>query len=120
MNVISQDSASILSRIFETIGKPARLQILLAIGDGETCVCHLENLLNLRQAYISQHLMALRSAGILETRREGRFIYYRLKDARLLKIIEETTLIDGFTGGDSIHLSGTEPILGCPCPKCNP
>jgi DNA-binding transcriptional ArsR family regulator len=60
-----------ISNLFQVIGPAARLQILLAIGEGEVCVCHLEAMLGLRQAALSQHLMALREAGIVSDRREG-------------------------------------------------
>jgi ArsR family transcriptional regulator len=65
-----------ISLLLHTLGQPVRIRILLAISDDEACVCHLETMLGLRQAYISQHLMAMRNAGILTTRRDGRFIFY--------------------------------------------
>jgi ArsR family transcriptional regulator len=49
----------------QAIASPQRVAILLTIGMGEACVCHLETALGWRQAYISQHLMALRKADIL-------------------------------------------------------
>ncbi len=57
-----------------------RIQILLAIGDDEACVCHLEAVTGMRQAVISQHLMLLRKAGLVTPNRAGRNIYYRLKN----------------------------------------
>jgi DNA-binding transcriptional ArsR family regulator len=71
----------------EAIASPQRIAILLAIGQSEACVCHLESALGWRQAYISQHLMALRKADILEDRREGRYVYYHLKNAAYLDLI---------------------------------
>ena len=76
-----------LSRIFRAISTPARIRILAGIGKGEACVCHLEALLDLRQAYISQQLMELRDAGLLETRREGRYIFYRLTEPLLFDLM---------------------------------
>ena len=73
-----------LSRIFRAISTPARLQILTAIGNGEACVCHLEAVLDLRQAYISQQLMEMRDANLVDTRRDGRYIFYRLTEPQLL------------------------------------
>lgn len=78
-----------ISRIFRAISTPARIRILMAIGKGEACVCHLEALLDLRQAYISQQLMEIRDAGLLETRREGRYIFYRLTEPDLLDKLME-------------------------------
>ena len=72
MNMKILRTAEKISAILEEIASPSRLVILLSIGDGEACVCHLESVLNKRQAYISQHLMALRQAGIITSRRDGR------------------------------------------------
>ena len=87
MYMLIDYSAEQVSGLLETISKPARLRILSAIGQDEACVCHLEAVLGLRQSYISQHLMALRSAGLLDTRREGRYVYYSLCDERILALI---------------------------------
>ena len=62
MNVLNRKNRKLISRLLESISKPARIQILLAIGEDEACVCHLEAVLGYRQAYISQQLMALREA----------------------------------------------------------
>ncbi|MFC2052960.1 ArsR/SmtB family transcription factor [Chloroflexota bacterium] len=109
-----------LSRIFRVISSPARLRILVAIGNGEACVCHLEEILGYRQSYISQHLMALRSAGVLETRREGRYIFYRLSDKRMLKLIQEAGVIAGVPEDDIKTMFKLEKISECSCPSCEP
>ena len=74
MNVSEQfpDSKQ-LAEVFSLLGQPARLNILLAIGNGQVCVCHLESALGLRQAYISQQLMLLRNAGLIEVQSEAFF-----------------------------------------------
>jgi len=73
-----------LAQVFSLLGQPARLKIVLAIGEGEACVCHLKEALGWRQAYISQQLMLLRRGNILSTRRIGRHIYYRMTHPDLL------------------------------------
>lgn len=50
------------------------------LAAGELCVCDLVELLGLPQPKVSQHLMLLRSAGLVEARRERRFAYYRLAE----------------------------------------
>jgi ArsR family transcriptional regulator len=107
-----------ISQLLETIGKPARLRILFAIGAGEACVCHLEAVLGLRQAYISQHLMALRQADLLDTRREGRYIFYRLSDPRLLQFIREASRLSGVTSAERKTLEQTSQESQCSCPHC--
>ena len=107
-----------IGRLLKAISPTPRIHILLSIGDGEACVCHLEAMLGLRQAYISQHLMALRQAGILTTRREGRYIYYRLSDPQLLELIRMTAAITGVEDFTLEELIQSEPLLLCECPNC--
>jgi ArsR family transcriptional regulator len=64
-----KDISKEIAFLLRVLGQPERLSILLLIGKGEACVCHLEAALGLRQAYISQHLMALREANIVIARR---------------------------------------------------
>jgi DNA-binding transcriptional ArsR family regulator len=101
-----------LASLFQILGQEARLQILLAIGEGETCVCHLEAMLGVRQATLSQHLMALRKAGLVSARRAGRFIHYRLQNPSLLEIIRKAAELQGVT------LPGLAPSPECGCPNC--
>jgi ArsR family transcriptional regulator len=102
-----------VSAVLKTIAHPSRLAILLAIGEGETCVCHLESVLGWSQSHISQQLMTLRRAGIVSTRRENRFIHYKLVDPALLDLI-----------GQAAHLKGVAlPMLPmtahCDCSDCS-
>ncbi len=118
MNINRRNSSKSISKLFRSLSQPARVEILLAIGSGEACVCHLEALLNMRQAYISQHLMALREAGILATRREGRFIFYRLEKPQMLDFLSlAAQIIDVPTENISIS-TGKRPHPGCCCPHC--
>jgi ArsR family transcriptional regulator len=58
-----------------------RLAVLLSI-EGETCVCSLAEALNAPEYKISRHLGIMRSAGVVEARREGTWIHYKLSNAR--------------------------------------
>jgi DNA-binding transcriptional ArsR family regulator len=102
------------------IASPQRIAILLIIGKGEACVCHLEAALGWRQAYISQHLMALRKADILMDRREGRYVFYRLKDASLLDLITASAPLSGLTAETVSLLIDTQVNPACECPHCAP
>jgi ArsR family transcriptional regulator len=109
-----------ISTLLRAISQPARIEILLAIGTGEACVCHLEAAIGQRQAYISQQLMALREAGIVNYRRDGRNIFYRLKDPTILELIRQAGKLSGMDECD-IPIEG--PMFlpeECPCPKCEP
>lgn len=115
MNILIKSNTISLSELFQALSVAPRLEILLAIGENEACVCHLEAALGYRQAFISQHLMALREANLLQTRREGRFIYYRLADVRLLELITRA--------GELLGQPVSPPplrLFSCECPHCGP
>jgi len=113
---LSQKLAAPLS----IIASPQRIAILLAIGKGEACVCHLESALGWRQAYISQHLMALRKADILQDRREGRYIYYRLKNASYLDLITDSAALSGLSAESVTAIINKQTYPACECPQCAP
>lgn len=106
-----------LAELFQLIGQPTRIQILLAIGESEACVCHLEAVTGLRQAVISQHLMLLRKAGLVTPNRAGRNIFYRLTDSTLLELIHTAAMALGI-GSDDLDKYTAGKLPGCPCPKC--
>ncbi len=107
-----------ISSPLAAIASPQRVAILLAIGTGEACVCHLETALGWRQAYISQHLMALRKADILLDRREGRYVFYRLKNASLLNLITGAASLSGLSHESVSALINTQAYPACACPHC--
>lgn len=107
-----------ISRLMRTLGQPTRIRILLIIGEGEACVCHLEAILGLRQAYISQHLMALRKEKLLVTRREGRFIYYRLRDPAILELVYSVADLVGVSNSEEFLRFQDMKDQACECPQC--
>lgn len=107
------NSSEQIATILKTISQPTRLAILLAIGEGEACVCHLEAMLGKRQAYISQHLMALRKADVLLDRREGRFVYYRIANPALLDLVRSAGRLAG------VEIDVPPLTAACECPHCS-
>ena len=102
--------------LFKTLMHPVRLAILDILRDGEQCVCHMEAMLGLRQAYISQHLMVLREAGLVADRRDGWNMYYCVIKPEIFAVLDATNAITGKTSRHIIHAHGATE---CPCPKCN-
>jgi ArsR family transcriptional regulator len=92
---------------------PVRLSILNLLRDGEQCVCHLIAVLGYRQAYISQQLSVLRDLGIVEIKREGVNIYYRIVLPQILAVMDLACEI----AGNHVDLEIAKPAL-CNCPKC--
>ncbi len=76
------------SEILKAIAQPTRLKILELLRNGEICVCEMLPVLGEEQANVSKHLSILRSAGIVEVRKEGVSSYYKVKDKRIFKLID--------------------------------
>lgn len=69
--------------LFHALSDPRRLTILSHLQAGEQCVCHLQEAIDLGQSLLSFHLKTLREAGLVVSRREGRWMHYRLAPAGL-------------------------------------
>ena len=70
-----------MERLFQALGDVTRLRILGLLLTGEVCVCHIHESLKVSQPKASRHLAYLRRAGLVEARRDGLWMYYRLADA---------------------------------------
>ena len=64
-----------------------RLMLLCQLSDGEKSVSELEELLDIHQPTLSQQLGVLRTEGLVDTRREGKRIYYSVADPRVMEIL---------------------------------
>ena len=71
-----------LADVYRALADETRLRILALLRDGEVCVCHLQGSLRVPQPTISRHLAYLRKSGLVEARREGVWMHYRLATAR--------------------------------------
>ena len=67
-----------VSKLFKALGDETRLRIVALLSHGELCVCHIEAALALTQSNTSRQLAVLRNAGIVDSRRELNWVYYRL------------------------------------------
>src|SRR5882757_11344076 len=67
-----------LETLFKALADATRLRILGLLLTGEVCVCHIHESLRIAQPKASRHLAYLRRAGLVDTRRQGLWIYYRL------------------------------------------
>jgi ArsR family transcriptional regulator len=66
------------ARLFKALSDETRLRILALLTAGELCVCDLMAVLELPQSTVSRHLAYLRNTGLVEDRRQGVWMYYRL------------------------------------------
>ncbi len=81
------------ARLLALLAHPTRLQIVALLRQGEMCVCSMQAALNQRQAYISQHLMALREAGLVTCRKDGLRVYCQLSDPRILRVLDQVYIM---------------------------
>lgn len=110
------DAYSSHSDFLRAISHPTRIAVLDILRDGEQCVCHMEAMIGLRQASISQQLMILREAGIVAVRRDGLNIYYRVTKPQVFQILDAVDAAIGKHQPLVMHKHGKSE---CPCPKCN-
>ena len=104
------------SDFLKTISHATRLAILDILREGEQCVCHIEAMLGLRQAYISQQLMVLKQAGLLEARRDGLNLYYRVCKPEVFTVLDALRSATGVKPDAPQHKHANRD---CPCPKCH-
>lgn len=69
-----------MERLFQVVGNPTRLRILLGLAQHELCVCDLSVLLGMTKSAVSHQLANLRDEGLVKTRRDGRVVYYSTAD----------------------------------------
>ncbi len=70
--------------ICKTFANPWRLRIVEALGDSERTVSELVDLLSISKSNVSQHLVIMREKGVLDHRREGGYVFYRLANPKTL------------------------------------
>lgn len=81
------ENAKAAAAYLKTLAHEGRLMILCHLGSGEKSVGELEQLLQIRQAAVSQMLARLREEGLVRTRRDGKTVYYSLADENTYEVI---------------------------------
>lgn len=87
-NKPSKEELERLSQVFKLLGDLTRTKILWVLDKNEMCVCDIANVLNMTKSSISHQLALLREAGIVEYRKVGKEVYYRLDDFHITKLYE--------------------------------
>lgn len=82
------ENARNATNFLKALAHEGRLMILCHLASGEKSVTELEELLSSRQAAVSQQLARLRLEGLVDYRRDGKAIYYRLVDERAIRMLE--------------------------------
>jgi len=86
--------------LFKALGDPVRLRIVKLLEGSELCVCQLTAALGMGQSRISRHLAVLKAAGVIEDKREGKWVHYRICqplrqaiDERLARLNQDDQMI---------------------------
>src|SRR5579862_7760200 len=77
-----------LADVFGLLADPGRLRVLVALLEGEMCVCDLAAVARTSESAVSHHLRLLRAHRVVQVRRAGRMAYYRLADAHVRMLLD--------------------------------
>ena len=92
-------NADAASQFLKALANPDRLILLCQLSQGERNVSDLESLLGIQQPTLSQQLAVLRREGLVETRRDGKQVFYRISSPAALAVIQ--TLYQHFCAGET-------------------
>ena len=98
---------TVTARFFKGLGDPVRLRVLEFLEGGERSVGEIVEHLGLPQNRVSMHLGCLRWCGYVDTRRDGRYVFYRLTDSRVTEILR---LSREMLSGSEVYLMTCEVI----------
>lgn len=115
MTAVTTAAPTQAAELFKALAHPTRVAILEMLRHGEECVCHMEAVLDRRQAYISQQLMILRAAGLVLDRRDGLNMFYRVVRPEVFAVLDAARSLGGETDIGAIPLRPAD----CPCPNCS-
>jgi DNA-binding transcriptional ArsR family regulator len=81
------DGAALLARLFHGLADPTRMRIMQLLLTGEKNVGELVAALGAPQGRVSSHLMCLRWCGFVTTRRAGKYVFYQVRDPRVVEMV---------------------------------
>lgn len=87
--ILPEEKLNALVEIFKAVSDNTRVKILLALKDGELCVCDISHVLGLSLSAVSHQLRILRSLGLVKYKGSGKMVFYSLTDGHIIKLIEE-------------------------------
>ncbi len=105
-------------KFFQALGDNTRLRLLNLMGDQEICVCYFVEVLKQSQPKISRHLAYLRNAGLVEARRNGTWMHYRIvapPDEGAARILSD--LLEHFRQDKIMQAERAKLIKACCAPQ---
>lgn len=95
------DAAEPVSRLCAALSNPLRVRLLWALRDGECCVCELQTAVEAPQSTVATQLGCLTDAGLVSTRKDGKWSYYSAADPAVFELIDRATeLVDAMEASE--------------------
>ncbi|MFQ5762205.1 MAG: ArsR/SmtB family transcription factor [Candidatus Bathyarchaeia archaeon] len=88
-NTIDEDAVKRQANLFKALSEPLRLKILELLKVREMCLCEIMTAFNLAQPTASHHLEILEKAGIVESRREGKWVFFKFSKPAVMAHIRK-------------------------------
>jgi ArsR family transcriptional regulator len=85
---MAEENVKMAAKCLKALAHPIRLRIIRVLGEKEMSVQEMTEALNLSQSNMSQHLNLLKERHALDSRREGKQVFYRVLDKKILKLID--------------------------------
>jgi ArsR family transcriptional regulator len=107
-----------MNTALKALADPTRIRILGLLAGGQVCVCHIHDALGVPQPTASRHLAYLRKAGLVDSRREGQWVYYtlaKLPDETLRTLVGAVTHCAGHADTVVRDRKRLETATGCCC-----
>lgn len=90
----SEEEVAGQASIFKVLGNEDRIRILSVLRESECCGCELEVVLDAPQSTVATHLRKLKEAGLVKSRKKGKWSYYRIADAGIFELLDLTQAIE--------------------------
>jgi ArsR family transcriptional regulator len=94
--------------ISKALSDKHRVRALMALRGGELCVCQLIELLSLAPSTVSKHMSILRSAGLVECRKDSRWVYYRLPERGADELVSQFIILTTNILDSDEHISSDD------------
>lgn len=90
-----EETARVQVTVFGALANEHRVRALEALRDGELCGCELQIVLDAPQSTVATHLRKLRDAGLVKTRKKGKWTYYRVADTAVFELLDLAAAVNG-------------------------
>lgn len=93
------------ARYLKALGEPIRLKLIEQISQGQNCICHLQNQFSVSQPTLSHHMKILVDAGVVESEKIGKNVYYTINESELANMVD---YLLQFSGNNKVEF-GCQP-----------